>query len=265
MRVIDPTLSSRAVVRKSALALAWLAFAAASLGCEDPPKRNPFDKPKDAPVPAPPASTIPKPDVAPILEIDTVSPKVGYERALLQHPEGKAQLTALLSSAKRWLEGKDVVVIIDRKTKVPWVATYLDELGKVNPSKITIRTDTRKEFSQDQRFIPEAKVQAPPCSVVGMVTSDYDTAVWKLSGGTAGKRPKGMAGPDLSMTGDTIERFAKGCKESSTFFVSVAAGIEWGLAFDLGASSRVLEHAKFDATVLLNEIPTAGHKVTLKH
>jgi hypothetical protein len=235
------------------------------MGCEDEPKHNPFDKPKDAPVPAPPASAIPKPDVAPILEIDTVSPKVGYERALLQHPEGKAQLTTLISDAKRWIEGKDVVVIIDRKTKVPWVATYLDELGKVGPSKITIRTDTRKEFSQDQRFIPEAKVQAPPCSVVGMVMSDYGTAVWKLSGGTAGKRSKGMAGPDLSMTGDTIERFAKGCKESSTFFVSVAEGIEWGLAFDLAASSRVLEHAKFDSSVLLNEIPTAGQKVTLKH
>ena len=265
MRIIDPTLPKRAVVRKSALALACLAFAAAALGCEDEPKKNPFDKPKDSAVPAPPASAIPKPDVAPILEIDTVSPKVGFERALLQHPEGKAQLTTLLSDAKRWIEGKDVVVIIDRKTKVEWVATYLDELGKVGPSKITIRTYTRKEFSQDQRFIPEAKVQAPPCSVVGMVMSDYGTAVWKLSGGTAGKRSKGMAGPDLSMTGDTIERFAKGCKESSTFFVSVAEGIEWGLAFDLAASSRVLEHAKFDSSVLLNEIPTAGQKVTLKH
>ena len=33
----------------------------------------------------------------------------------------------------------------------------------------------------------------------------------------------------------------------------------------LGASSRVLEHAKFDTTVLLNEIPTPGHKVDFKH
>jgi hypothetical protein len=113
-------------------------------------------------------------------------------------------------------------------------------------------------------FTPEAKTKAPPCSVVGMVTQDYATAVWKLSGGVAGKRAKGMAGPDLSMTGDTIERFAKGCKESRTFFVQVAEGIEWGLAFDLAASSHVLEHAKFDDNVLLGEIPVPGHKVTLK-
>ena len=267
MRFKNPTLDQRALVRQPALTLALgyalsLTLALGGLGCEDEPKKEPRAKPADAPPPA--ASARPKADVAPILEIDTISPKVGFERALLQHPEGKAQLTTLLADAKRWIEGKDVVVIIDRKTKVPWVATYLDELGKVGPSKITIRTDTRKEFSQDQRFIPEAKVQAPPCSVVAMVTSDYSTAVWKLSGGTAGKRSKGMAGPDLSMTGDTIERFAKGCKESSTFFVSVAEGIEWGLAFDLAASSRVLEHAKFDSSVLLNEIPTAGQKVNLK-
>ena len=267
MRFKDPTLPQRALVRKSTLAwaLLGLTFVAATLGCEDEPKPNSTATPKEAPAPTPPASAPPRPDVAPILEIDTVSPKVGFERALLQHPEGKAQLTTLLSDAKRWIEGKDVVLIVDRKTKVSWVATYLDELGKVGPSKITIRTDTRKEFSQDQHFVPEAKVQAPPCSVVGMVTSDFGTAVWKLSGGTAGKRSRGMAGPDLSMTGDTIERFAKGCKESTTFFVSVADGIEWGLAFDLAASSRVLEHAKFDSSVLLSEVPTAGQKVALKH
>ena len=95
------------------------------------------------------------------------------------------------------------------------------------------------------------------------MTSDFGTAVWKLSGGAAGKRGRGMAGPDLSMTGDTIERLAKTCEDSHTFFVSVAEGIEWGLAFDLGASSRVIPKVKFEDTVLLNEIPTPGHKVTL--
>jgi hypothetical protein len=247
-----------------ALGRALCALALLGLGCEDAPKKNPFDPPKDAPIPAPPASAIPKKETAPELEIDNVSTKVGFERALLHNPEGRAKLVQLLGDAKRWFEGKDVVIKVDRKAKVPWVATYLDELGKLGPAKITIRTDTRREYNQEQRFTPEAKVQAAPCSVVGMVTSDFSTAVWKLSGGVAGKRPKGMAGPDLSMTGETIERFAKGCKESSTFFVSVADGVEWGLAFDLGASSRVLEKAKFEDTVLLGEIPTPGHKVDVK-
>jgi hypothetical protein len=250
-------------MRQSALALAGLCFAL--LSCEEEPPTKPLEPAKAAPAAAPAEATTPKPQTAPDLEIDTVSAKVGFERALLQNPEGRANLASLLQGAKRFIEGKDVRVSIDRKTKVPWVATYLDELGKIGPSKITLRTETRKEFSQDQHFTPEAKAKAPPCSVVGMVTSDFGTAVWKLSGGVAGKRSRGMAGPDLSMTGDTIERFGKGCKESSTFFVSVADGIEWGLAFDLAASSRMLEHVKFEDSVLLGEIPTPGHRVELKH
>ncbi len=262
MRIENPTVTKRTAVRSPVVAL--LALLLAALGCEDAPKKNPFDPPKDAAIPAPPASAIPKVDAAPIFEIDTISVKVGSERALLHNPEGRAQLTQLLTDAKRWIEGKELRLIVDRKAKVPWVATYLEELGKLGPSKITIRTETRKDFREEQVFTPEAKTQAPPCSVVGMVTSDYGTAVWKLSGGVASKRTKGMAGPDLSMTGETIERIAKGCKESSTFFVQVADGIEWGLAFDLAASSHVLEHAKFSDNVLLGEIPVPGHKVTLK-
>jgi hypothetical protein len=250
-------------VRKStvaALGLAWAALA----GCEDAPKKNPFDPPKDAPIPAPPVSALPKKEVAPDFEIDTVSTKVGFERALLQNPEGRAKLTQLLGDAKKWIDGREVRILVDRKVKVPWVATYLDELGKLGPAKVTIHTDTRKDYAPDQRFTPEVKAKAPPCSLVAMVTSDFGTAVWRLSGGVASKRGRGMAGPDLSMTGETIERLGKGCAESSTFFVSAAEGVEWGLAFDLAASSRVLEKVKFEDTVLLGEIPTPGHKVELK-
>jgi hypothetical protein len=251
-------------MQKTALILAALGCVVFT-GCEDAPKKNPLDPPKDGAISAPPASAIPKKEVAPDLEIDTVSTKVGFERALLQNPEGRAKLTQLLVDAKKWIEGQEVRVIVDRKAKVPWVATYLEELGKVGPSKITIRTDTRKDYSQDQRFTPEAKAKAPACSLVAMVTSDFGTAVWRLSGGVASKRGRGMAGPDLSMTGETIERMGKTCSDSSTFFVSVAEGVEWGLAFDLAASSRVLEKVKFEDTVLLSEIPTPGHKVDLKH
>ena len=222
------------------------------------------ERPKDAAIPAPPVSAIPKKEVAPDFEIDTVSTKVGFERALLQNPEGRAKLGQLLGDAKKWIQGQEIRLVVDRKVKLPWVATYLDELGKLAPAKITIRTETRKDYNQDQRFTPQANAKAPPCSLVAMVTSDFGTAVWRLSGGVASKRGRGMAGPDLSMTGETVERLAKGCAESSTFFVSAAEGIEWGLAFDLGASSRVLEKAKFEDSVLLREIPTPGHKVELK-
>lgn len=258
MCLTDSTFGKRTTVRHAAVALVSLGLFA----CEaEAPKKAP---PSGAPVAAAPLSPTPKQETSPEFEIDTVSTKVGFERALLQNPEGRAKLAALLSDAKKWVEGKDLVLTVNRKVKVPWVAAYLDELGKLAPAKVMVRTETRKDYRPELRFTPEAKVQAPPCSVVGMVTSDYGTAVWKLAGGAAGKRGRGMAGPDLSMTGDTIERLGKACPESSSFFVAVAEGVEWGLAYDLAASSRVLEHVKFEEAVLLGETPVPGHKVTLK-
>jgi hypothetical protein len=98
-----------------------------------------------------------------------------------------------------------------------------------------------------------------------MVLEDRGTAVWKLSGGVATKHGKGMAGPDLSMTGDNIERFAKGCKQSNLLFVSAGPSVEWGLAYDLAASAKTLQKATFDGFVLPGETPVPGHKVTLRH
>ncbi len=62
MRLDDQTVTNGASLRKPALALLLLA---AVVGCEEAPKKNPFEPPKDAPIPAPPASAIKKPDVAP--------------------------------------------------------------------------------------------------------------------------------------------------------------------------------------------------------
>jgi hypothetical protein len=73
-----------------------------------------------------------------------------------------------------------------------------------------------------------------------------------------------MAGPDLSMTGETIERNAKACKEGTQLFVAGAPGVEWGLIYDLAASAYTLTDVRFDSRVLLGETPVPGHKVALR-
>jgi hypothetical protein len=65
------------------------------------------------------------------------------------------------------------------------------------------------------------------------------------------------------MTGDTLERYYKGCKPSDTLFVSGGEGIQWGLVYDLAASAKKLEKASFARLVLLAEPPTAGRPVRL--
>ncbi len=251
---------------KSQFSVILLGCALLVAACEDKPKTNPFDPPKDAPKPLPPASAMPAaPQGPPQFEIDQLSAKVGFERALLDKSDGHTNLVELLKKQTKYIEGDDVPLIVARDAKLPWVSTYVDELGKLGAKRVTIKTDSRKEFSTSLPFSPELTLKAPrSCSVVAMILEDRGTAVWKLSGGAAIKHGKGMAGPDLSMTNDNIERAEKSCKDSTTLFVSAAPSVEWGLVYDLSASAKTIDKNPFDTFVLLGETPVAGHKVDLR-
>jgi hypothetical protein len=242
-------------------------YSSGLVGCDDPPTQKKSEGPSaDQPTTPPPAKPAEKVESAPDLVIDAIGTKVGFARINLQFPEGRGKLASELSDNRRHLEGKEVRLIVDRKAKSEWVSVYLAELGKLGVSQVLVRTETRSEFPSELRFTPESKVQSPaPCSVVAMILEDRGTAVWKLSGGVAGKRPKGMAGPDLTMTGETVERLAKACKTGNALFVAGAPVIEWGLIYDLAASTQTLAGARlFETRVLVGELPVPGHKVTLQ-
>jgi len=237
---------------------------AAVVGCDEP--RKPAPKPEATATPTATATEAPKPSGPPTFEIDTLSAKVGFERALLDQRDGRTTLINLLKPTEKYVSGNEATLIVDRSAKLPWVVAFIDELGKLGAKRVLLKTETRKEYAPSLPFTPELSLKPPPdCSVVAMVLEDRGTAVWKLSGGVATKHGKGMAGPDLSMTGDNIERFAKGCKYSNTLFVSVGPSVEWGLAYDLAASAKTLPKASFENFVLLGETPVPGHKVSLRH
>jgi hypothetical protein len=235
-------------------------------GCDSSEKpRNPFDPPKDAPVKPPPITEVPKPKGPPELSVDNLSPKVGFTRVLLQKPTDREKLKNELLQVKDEFSGKEASVVVDRKADSKWVIAMLEELGSIGAEPIVVKTSSRKEFPQELVIFPQFRAgKVPNCSVVTMLMSDYNTATWKLSGGTAGRRGKGLGGPDLSMTAETVERYAKACKESNTLFFSGSEGMEWGLIYDLAASTKVLlEKVKFERLVLLSEPPTAGRAVKL--
>ncbi len=245
-----------------------LSIASFCFACEDKPRPNAFDPPPGAPKPLPALTEVPKPEGPPQLAIDDLSPKVGFSRLLLREgrdaAQDRAKLTQELKQNAKFFEGRTVPLLVDRKAKTDWVAAMIDELSAVGVEAVEIETETREEFRKKLIFTPQQKAaNAPRCSLVAMVLDDRATAVWRLSGGVAARRSKGMAGPDLSMTGITIERMAKGCKESPYFFVSGDPVVEWGLVYDLAASVHVLEKADFEKHVLLGETPIAGRPVTL--
>lgn len=250
-----------AIVSRVALSTLVLCMSA---GCEDKPRKNAFDQGPDRAKPLPKTSAIPEPSGPPDFEIDTISAKVGFERTMTDTPEGLEKLRSELEKQKQYVSGKDLVVRVDRQAKRPWVASYLSELFKAGASSVKLKTDTREGYPTELNFLAQSEAtDAAGCSAVGMILDDRSTAVWKLSGGTASRRQKGMAGPDLSMTGETLERVGKQCKDSNKFFVSAAESVEWGLVYDLAASSRTLDKVKFEQMVLLDEVPTPGHKIEL--
>ena len=239
----------------------------AVLACDDKPEKSASSTVASAqPTPEATVSAAPKPKGPPDFEIDTLSAKVGFERALLDQRDGHDNLVKLLKPTENFVDGQNVSLLVDRNAKLPWVVVFITELGKLGAKQVTVKTETRKEYAPSLGFTPELSLKSPPdCSTVAMVLEDRGTAVWKLSGGVATKHGKGMAGPDLSMTGDNIERFAKGCKASSILFVSAGPSVEWGLAYDLAVSAKTLDKVHFDTFVLLTDTPVPGHKVDLRH
>lgn len=235
------------------------------VGCDEPPKKNPFEPPPKETKEPPPLEAPPKPTGPPDLSIDTLGPKVGFTRVMIERSDGKEKLAAEIAEHKQHIDGKQATLRVDRKAKPDWVVAVIAELAKAGATTVLLKTDTREEFPKELTFTPQAKLgDLAACTVVAMILEDRGTAVWKLSGGTASKRAKGFAGPDLTMTGDTLERYGKACKASQTILVSGAEGVEWGLVYDLAASSKKLEDVSFDQIALLGERPVAGRKVEVK-
>ncbi len=241
-----------------ALSLGW--------GCEAPPKPAPSAQPEPKADQPAPAAKVASP---PSLSVDAGGPIVRGMSVMLEQTNGApnalglTKLKEYLQEEKSFLEGKELHVSVARSAKPSHVAIFLSELGNWKPSKVVVSTDTRPTFSKEVAFVPDTQLKAPDrCSLIGTITQDRGTAIWRLSGGPARKRPRGMGGPDLSTTADTILSMTKGC-DSDTFFVTAPPDVEWGLVFDLAASAIALEGSGLVRAVIPQKSQTAGNPAQL--
>ncbi|MBN1611182.1 MAG: hypothetical protein JW940_31405 [Polyangiaceae bacterium] len=233
-------------------------------GCDSQPQRNPFAPPPDAPKQPPPITELPKPPGPPQLRIDSLSPLVGFTRVLLNKPSDRDKLRAELEKNRKYLSSGDVPLAVSGDARIEMVSIMVQQLSALGASTVTVTTPTRPEYSNKLTLVPVDKLgTVPPCSVVVTILADRGTAVWPLKGGTAAKRRRGFGGPDVTMTGETIERIARGCKESDTLLFTGAEGVQWALVFELAVSTLKLEKTHFHQFVLLREPPTAGRRVRL--
>jgi hypothetical protein len=215
---------------------------------------------KEPPPPPPPERFTEVPTIL----VDTLGAVIGPRRAKdLDKDKGRAELAKIVADIPF---GSDPVVVKALpKAKVPDVVETVWALGKGGATKIILRTDARDDLPNELLLTPQHLVTDPkPCSVVAMVTETADTGVWSLKGGGGIRKRKGLAGPDLSNTGKTIEDWVARC-ESDTAFFSTAANMPWEHAFAIGGLFRNHDkNKKIDKLVLLGIEPVAGRPVELR-
>lgn len=243
--------------------LVALLLAGTLVACESKPAPNPFETKKET-VEPPPIKEPPKIQGPPEFTVSGEGPKIGWTYILLDKPDGKKKLADEIAANTQFVSGKDVPLRVDRTSKLAYVAEMIQALAGGGATSVTVTTDTRPEFPKSVKLLPKATAtSAPECSVVAKVLKERRNAVWSLKGGSAVGSPKGLAGPDMAITADTLEAAARRCKDSNFVFVSADDDVEWGLVYDLAAVTQTLEKAKLGKVVLLEPAPVAGKPVKL--
>jgi hypothetical protein len=244
-----------------------LALAATLLtaGCDEPtkPAGAPSASATAAPAPPPPAPEGPiKFKTMPDLAVDAEGPFLGGQRIDLAQNNGPEKLAEVIKGLP--IDGKPVTLLVDRKAKTPLVAVVVTALGKAGAPKVMIKTDGRNDLPKEIGVTPETRVSSPPaCAIASMVLKDLSTAIWPVKGGLGKRQRKGLAGPDLTSTGDELKKEIAGCDSTMAFF-SGEDTIPWELTFNLAGTVLTSdEKKKVDTLVLLHEAPVAGRAIVI--
>ena len=99
--------------------------------------------------------------------------------------------------------------------------------------------------------------------MVTTVLKDMATAVWTFKGGGGRRHTKGQAGPDLTRTVESVEKYLRNC-DSTTAFFGADTKLRWEHAFHAGGAIKSGDKKKkIDTLVLLGSAPVAGRAVKL--
>lgn len=252
-------------IRARSLAVPLLAFGALLAACDDPPKPAVGAGASATASAAVAAPAPPRPKTMPSLQVDNDGPYLGGTRINLVDPQGPEKLVKVVKELP--IDGQAVTLIVEKRAKTSYVAAVVAALGEAGAPKVTIKTDGRDDLPKEITVTPEVRVASTPaCSVSTMVLKDFSTAIWPVRGGTAKKQRKGMAGPDLSNTGEQITKDLAAC-DSTVAVISGDDAAPWENAFNLaGTLLKADEKKKVETLVLPREAPVAGRAVVLgKH
>jgi hypothetical protein len=240
-----------------------LCLATFAVGCGDDKPTGASSATATATTTAAPTPPKPKSDEMPVLSVDDMGPYIAGERMKLKEAGGPEKLKSVVAGLP--IKGKEVTLVVLKKGKVPDVMAVVRELGAAGAPTVRIKADGRDDLPKELVVVPQSKLteKAPPCSITAMVDKDLSTAVWAIQGGAGKKHSKGFAGPDLTLTGESIQKALKKC-ESSVAFFSADESLDWELAHNVGGTLlKSDEEKKVKALVLLDEVPVPGRPVKL--
>ena len=239
----------------------WLGLAAVfCVGCEE-------DKKADA-QPAQPVREERSPEPVepspPHLVIGERGPTVrgtaiegGKKSGVLEESE-LLKLRAALAEEREFIESATLRVVVARNAKRGWVGAYLRELDSLGAAKVSIATETRKEFQGEHEFLLPSKGKAlPGCAMIGKVTEHNGSALWQAKGGSVAERGPGLGGPDLAMAQEVFQKNYKTC-ESDVFITDGDNTKDWGFIFDMAAAAIATQEVKVTRALLLSEPQTPG-------
>jgi hypothetical protein len=253
------------------VSLVSLAALPSLLGCGDDKKSDPASATPSATTAtaaATAAASSAKPAApaeakAPNILVDEGGAYIGGERVDFKDKDAAQKLAQILAKHAATIKGKPVAITATRNAKTADVVRTLTAFTSVD-SAVTIKTQTREK--KDVSIIAETDDKAgklADCTVIVMVLKDRATASWHLKGGTATKYAKGMAGPDMSQTGEGVAKQWKTCPAATTLALSGDDTVEWGLVFDLSQTADPRPPSPTNKYLFPRTTPIAGRPVKL--
>jgi hypothetical protein len=247
-------------VLRFAGACALLAGHSLASGCEGESKSQVTAGATQAPPAVAPAAlpSAPEPVKPPEIIVDGSTVSIGNER-LSATEQGLADKVAVLVVGRPAISGQTVDVVAMRNAKPSRVAAVVSALRRANAGGVHLKTEARDGTTQDLPLSFPSVVA--DCTTAAWIAKDAAIDVWPAGGGTAKRIIKGMAGPDMTLGIEAVERQAAGCG-AAELVVGADDRLTWGLAFDLGTMALRAPGTRVSRVVLVTSA-VPGRKLSL--
>jgi hypothetical protein len=231
---------------------------ALAVACDKEPSNldtRPEPGPTAQPVPAPTPTV--EPPRAPEIIVDTLNISIGTQRVPSGEP-GMTDKVAVLVTGQPMIADQAVDFVAMRGAKPSLVAAVAAALRRAKASRVTVKTSARDQTTQSLPLL--FATSFADCAAVAWIAKDAAIDVWPAGGGTAKRIIKGMAGPDMTLGTEAVQKQITGCG-AQELLVGADDRFTWGLVFDLATMSLQAPGSRTSAVVLVtNAVP--GRKVT---